>query len=85
MHPAFHVVRLRSTGPMVGVRGRNQPLICNNVTVVFIMDLPHTRARLYLLIIESVDSISRDGPDTPIYIIHYKKRNNSEQEKFKAF
>ena len=24
-------------------------------------------------IIESVDSISRDGPDTPIYIIHYKK------------
>ena len=33
-------------------------------------------------IIESVDSISRDGPDTPIYIIHYKKRNNSEQENF---
>ena len=32
-------------------------------------------------IIESVDSISRDGPDTPIYIIHYKKRNNSEQVK----
>ena len=29
-------------------------------------------------IIESVDSISRDVPDTPIYIIHYKKRNNSE-------
>ena len=29
-------------------------------------------------IIELVDSISRDGPDTPIYIIHYKKRNNSE-------
>ena len=36
-------------------------------------------------IIESVDSISRDGPDTPIYIIHYKKRNNSEQENFKTF
>ena len=33
-------------------------------------------------IIESVDSISRDGPDTPIYIIHYKKQNNSEQENF---
>ena len=32
-------------------------------------------------IIESIDSISRDGPDTPIYIIHYKKRNNSEQVK----
>ena len=29
-------------------------------------------------IIESVDSISRDGPDTPIYIIHYKKRNISD-------
>ena len=33
-------------------------------------------------IIESVDSISRDGPDTPIYIILYKKLNNSEQEIF---
>ena len=39
-----------------------------------------------IIIIQSVDSISRDGPDTPIYnIIHYKKRNSSEQEKFKAF
>ena len=38
-----------------------------------------------LVIIESVDSISRDGPDTPIYIIHYKKRNNSEQENFERF
>ena len=27
-------------------------------------------------IIESVDSISRDGPDTPIYVIHYKRPNN---------
>ena len=36
-------------------------------------------------IIGSVDSKYRDGPDTPIYIIHYKKRNNSEQENFKAF
>ena len=38
-----------------------------------------------IVIIESVDSISRDGPDTPIYIIHDKKRNNSEQENFKRF
>ena len=30
-------------------------------------------------IIESVDSISRDGPDTPIYIIHCKKPKISEQ------
>ena len=29
-------------------------------------------------IIESVDSISRDGPDTPIYVIRYKKRINSD-------
>ena len=27
-------------------------------------------------IIESVDSISRDGPDTPIYVMHYKMQNN---------
>ena len=33
-------------------------------------------------IIESVDSISRDGPDTPLYVIHYKKRNDSEQVSF---
>ena len=38
-----------------------------------------------VLIIESVDSISRDGPDTPIYIIHYKKQNNLKEVKFKAF
>ena len=25
-----------------------------------------------LIIIELVDSISRDGPDMPIYVIHYK-------------
>ena len=31
-----------------------------------------------------IDSISRDGPDMPIYIIHSKK-NNLEQEEFKAF
>ena len=35
-----------------------------------------------LLIIESVDSISRDGPDIAIYVIHYKNLNNSEQLKF---
>ena len=34
------------------------------------------------LIIESVDSISRDGPDIAIYVIHYKNLNNSEQLKF---
>ena len=33
---------------------------------------------LYKGIIESVDSISRDGLDTPIYVIHYKKPKISE-------
>ena len=31
------------------------------------------------IIIESVDSISRDGTDTPIYVIHYKKPKISKQ------
>ena len=36
------------------------------------------------IIIESVNSISRDGPDMPYnYVIHYKKVNNSEQIKAK--
>ena len=35
-----------------------------------------------LFIIESVDSISRDGPDTPTYVIHYKKLNNSDSFDF---
>ena len=30
------------------------------------------------LIIESVDSVSRDGPDCPyMYVMHYKIENNS--------
>ena len=33
---------------------------------------------LDMYIIESVDSISRDGPDIAIYVIHYKNINNSE-------
>ena len=36
-------------------------------------------------IIESVDSISRDGPDTPIYVIQYKKLKNSAQIRFYVF
>ena len=36
-------------------------------------------------IIESVDSISRDGPDTPIYVIQYKKLKNSAQVRFYVF
>ena len=27
---------------------------------------------MIIIIIESVDSINRDDPDTPIYVIHYK-------------
>ena len=35
----------------------------------------------YVCIIESVDSISRDGPDTPISVIHYKMPKNSPKTK----
>ena len=41
----------------------------------------HTLTKCMLgvsVIIESVDSISRDGPDTPIYVIHYKMPKNSD-------
>ena len=34
---------------------------------------------VHVYIIESVDSISRDGPDTPIYVIYYIKPKTSEQ------
>ena len=34
---------------------------------------------------ESVDSISRDDPDTPIYVTHYKKSNISEQITYDTF
>ena len=46
---------------------------------------PYITIDVIYFVIESVDSISRDGPDTLIYIIHYKKRNNSKEVKFKAF
>ena len=38
----------------------------------------------YVCIIESVDSISRDGPDIPICIIHYKMPKHSPKTKFKV-
>ena len=38
-----------------------------------------------ITIIESVDSISRDGPDTPIHVIHYKKPNNSATDTVSRF
>ena len=38
-----------------------------------------------IIIIESVDSISRDGPDTPIYIIHYKSLKISTLINYKDF
>ena len=57
----------------------------NNVIIIFSLKnnpfKPVIRTIL-LLIIESVDSISRDGPDIAIYVIHYKNENNSEQLKF---
>ena len=33
-------------------------------------------------IIELVDSISRDGPDTPIYVIHHKRPKTSAHTQF---
>ena len=33
----------------------------------------------YIIMIESVYSISRDGPDTPIYVIQNKKPKHSVQ------
>ena len=36
-------------------------------------------------IIESVDSISRDGPDTSIYVIHYKSPKNSALINYQDF
>ena len=36
----------------------------------------------HIHIIESVDSISRDGPDTPIYLIQHKNLKNSAQVRF---
>ena len=32
-----------------------------------------------IIIIESVDSISRDAPDMPLYVIYYKYPNISKQ------
>ena len=46
--------------------------------------VPQKNLELYS-IIESVDSISRDGPNTPICVIHYKNCNNSVQLKVGAF
>ena len=37
---------------------------------------------LNIIVIESVDSISRDGPDTPIYVIHYKRPKISAHSQF---
>ena len=44
--------------------------------------LPELERVCIIGIIELVDSISRDGPDTPIHEVHYKRQNNSEQVKF---
>ena len=35
-----------------------------------------------IVIIESVDSIGRDDPNTPYYIMHYKNVNNSKTVHF---
>ena len=53
-----------------------------NTATLELKIFPYCPTQGSAIIIELVDSISRDGPDTPIlYIVHYKKRNNSEQVK----
>ena len=42
----------------------------------------HVQYRTCIYTCVPVDSISRDGPDIAIYVIHYKNLNNSEQLKF---
>ena len=48
-------------------------------------DIECTQVKSIIVIIESVDSISRDGPDTPIYVIQYKNPKYSIQLKINAF
>ena len=45
----------------------------------------YIRPCYHKLIIESVDSISRDGPDAPIYVIHYKSLKNSALVNYQDF
>ena len=52
------------------------------------MEKINTNGRGSIIIIESVDSISRDGPDTPIiYVtqVHYKTPKISEEINFEIF
>ena len=44
-------------------------------TLIFYVHI-HKTLRLDKFIIESVDSISRDGPDMPIYVIHNKSKSS---------
>ena len=47
--------------------------------------LSYNSVSSFAYIIESVDSISRDGPDTPIYVIHYKSLRNSTLINYQDF
>ena len=58
----------------------NSTCMCSSLVPYHILTVPRAcMLHATIFIIESVDSIGRDGPDTPIYVIHYKKPKISEQ------
>ena len=60
----------------------SRPSITALLTIYIYSNQTFRVASLEHLIIESVDSISRDGPDTPIYVIQHKNLKNSAQVRF---
>ena len=71
-----------------GVKARVQSKVVSRTA--FQQVVTHTyinlrRPDLKYIIIESVDSISRDGTDTPIYVIHYKSQKNSALINYQDF
>ena len=53
-----------------------------NITTCTIKVTLELQCQNLLYIIEWVDSISRDGPDTPIYVIQHKNLKNSAHVRF---
>ena len=64
MSPMLHPVRTTS----IGLQSHDMPL--SMIIVIYSVII------YSMIIIESVDSISRDGPDTPIHVLHIKKPND---------
>ena len=60
---------------MVSIRGDDMP------SFICVQLYTKLNTMSYSRIIESVDCISRDGPDTPIYVIHDKYPKNLKASK----